>query len=505
MQCVCKGGTPTDEAIKLQGETLAIVVVSETNGTAHKIQLDEYSRVSDIAGLVEDASLSEHMTMCRFADHVMQNDSTLNENGIKTGATVYLDIDFETEKKMQEEAVRAARKKRQAEFSALQERRTLLNELDNMIQSGVFADLNRRSDHIGATVQLYKGGIETTFSRFLLAVSLCLLALGIVGAIWMLRTGIQYGGDDCDWSTRNHVGLVSACIYTYGLIMMHLAGPNYVLPCLLRCQGSSAWFRIMNISALCIIFPVLQWGWVVWGQDETECADYMKNVKIAFYMSAMSVFFVTFITPLLRQRYMRNCENTIVTEQGVVQFAIDNADVEYHIDIMCFAEQPEHNVRLHIQIDHSAKVDHILTLIGAVLSGRAGFENLVLSQSVLQVVSKQNSNPDTVVVDSAFLTQLLGFDYLVHRIDELADWEPGPEFHAARVLIDFASVGTQEPWAETDSWLLFLENWDQTQQVECNNCVQMGVLGPVNGADDQDDQVAGTIQMNDLEDPPRAY
>jgi len=154
MQCVCKGGTPTDEAIKLQGETLAIVVVSETNGTAHKIQLDEYSRVSDIAGLVEDASLSEHMTMCRFADHVMQNDSTLNDNGIKTGATVYLDIDFETEKKMQEEAVRAARKKRQAEFSALQERRTLLNELDNMIQSGVFADLNRRSDHIGATVQL---------------------------------------------------------------------------------------------------------------------------------------------------------------------------------------------------------------------------------------------------------------------------------------------------------------------------------------------------------------
>ena len=128
MQCVCKGGTPTDEAIQLQGETLTIDVVSET-GTAHKIQLDEYSKVSDIAGLIQDASLSEHMTMCRFADHVMENDSTLNvstlssacphsfsaqDNGIKTGATVYLDIDFETEKKMQEEAVRAARKKRQA-------------------------------------------------------------------------------------------------------------------------------------------------------------------------------------------------------------------------------------------------------------------------------------------------------------------------------------------------------------------------------------------------------
>jgi len=472
----------------MSGETIIIDVVLETDGTTHQLKVDEYTQISDLASLIQDASLTEHVTMCRFADHVMDNHSTLNGNGVKTGALISIDIDFESEKELQEQAVHEARQKRQAEFAALKERRTLLNELMNMLESGVFADLNRRSDHIGATMLLCKGGIEVPFSRFLLILSFGLLSVGVVGAIWMLKTGIEYGGDDCDWSTRNHVGLVSACIYTYGLMMMHVAGPNYVAPCLMNCQGTGAWFRIMNVSALAIIFPVLQWGWVVWGQDETDCDNYMKNVKIAFYISAMSVFFVTFITPLLRQRYMRNCELTIITEQEAVQHAIDNSEMEYYLDIVCLADESENNIRIRMQIDHSSKVEHVLSTVDTILTDEDGFEDLISSQAVFQVCAKETADLESLDIGEAedlqpYVRQLLAFDYVVHRIDELTSWNEGEEFHSALVIIDFATLGSQQPWFDSATWREFLESLEDTRLIESDDCMhrgsQVGIGDPV--------------------------
>ena len=41
--------------------------------------------------------------------------------------------------------------------------------------------------------------------------------MNLQGAGWMIATGVMYAGDDCNWSTRHHIGLVTGCMFAIGV------------------------------------------------------------------------------------------------------------------------------------------------------------------------------------------------------------------------------------------------------------------------------------------------
>jgi len=139
--------------------------------------------------------------------------------------------------------------------------------------------------------------------------------------------------------------------------MMHIVGPNYVLPAFEQYQHTQLWHRLINVVAFCWIIPVLQWGWVVWGQDDKKCDSYSSDAKVAFYMAALSVFSSSFFTPLLRQRYLNSCEFSLMqvtdTLSGDMLAALNQLDWQF--DILCYGSDGHFKLRLLVCLDKDSE------------------------------------------------------------------------------------------------------------------------------------------------------
>eukprot|EP00658_Telonema_sp_P-2_P039974 TRINITY_DN28596_c0_g2_i1.p1 TRINITY_DN28596_c0_g2~~TRINITY_DN28596_c0_g2_i1.p1 ORF type:complete len:514 (-),score=121.00 TRINITY_DN28596_c0_g2_i1:227-1768(-) len=473
---------------------IGIQVIYEPTRAVYEIQVDEEGCVSDLVSTVSIPELTDRIAICRFAGYDLDPSSSIKSHGIVDGAKILVDIDIDEEDRQRELVQQQARKQRQTAYGELRDRGGVLANLNVLLESGVFADLRQESNHLGAILQLRAASISMRFSTVLIFVYLVVFLTGLLGASWMIKTGAEYGGEDCNWSTRNYIGLGTGCMFLIGVLLMHTTGPNFVLPPLEKYMPTIGWHRLMNLTALFWILPVLQWGWVVWGQEDPGCDGYSSDVKIAFYTSALVVFHSSFFAPLLRQRYMHSCELSISQEQNLVRNSLQNSPVDREIDLICVAQHWSHPtrtsghqdklVRLKISIDRSATISQLMDAVLAELQAEEGkveewdgVERLHGLHVVRYSINQQSEEVqwDQEVREVAVEGLDLDGTGIVGAIDALVPeemygidaphqaWRCGEEYTTVR-MIATPEQTEERPWAGSMAdWSQLMETWDTTE------------------------------------------
>ena len=126
---------------------------------------------------------------------------------------------------------------------------------------------------------------------------------------------------------------------------------------------------------------------MVWGQDDTVCSAYTSDAKIAFYVAALNVFSSSFFTPLLRQRYVRSCELSLMQVLESVTASMDNAQLDWQFDVLCCGDSSK--VRLLVDVTKSSSQLDLRTAIANMLKDREGYEEWTANELQISVCRRQ--------------------------------------------------------------------------------------------------------------------